>query len=96
MANAYNYSNIALETTLAGNISAGATTVSVVATSGFPGSVPYVLALDYGAVTEELVNLTGVAGLALKPAHWRKLLHNSPLPSRANPTAGRTTTSPCP
>ena len=64
MANAYNYSNTAVPTTLAGNISAGATTVSVVATTGFP-TVPYVIAIDYGASTEELVKVTGVAGLAL-------------------------------
>lgn len=64
MANAYNYSNTAVPTTLAGNISAGATTVSVVSTVGFP-TVPYVIAIDYGASTEELVKVTGVAGLAL-------------------------------
>ncbi|MFC8490712.1 hypothetical protein ACFUJU_07880 [Streptomyces sp. NPDC057235] len=64
MANAYNYSNTAVPTTLAGNISAGATTISVVATTGFP-TVPYVVAIDYGAATEELVKVTAVAGLAL-------------------------------
>ncbi|MGA4942135.1 hypothetical protein [Streptomyces cinereoruber] len=64
MANAYNYSNVANPTTLAGNISAGATTVSVLSTVGFP-TVPYVIAIDYGASTEELVKVTGVAGLAL-------------------------------
>jgi hypothetical protein len=64
MANAYNYSNTAQPTTLAGNISAGATTVSVVSTVGFP-TVPYVIAIDYGASTEELAKVTGVAGLAL-------------------------------
>lgn len=64
MANAYNYSNTAVPTTLAGNISAGATTVSVVSTVGFP-TVPYVIAIDYGASTEELAKVTGVAGLAL-------------------------------
>ncbi|MFD5107133.1 hypothetical protein [Streptomyces cinereoruber] len=64
MANAYNYSNVANPTTLAGNISAGATTVSVLSTVGWP-TVPYVIAIDYGASTEELVKVTGVAGLAL-------------------------------
>jgi hypothetical protein len=64
MANAYNYSNVAVPTTLAGNISAGATTVSVVSTVGFP-TVPYVIAIDYGASTEELMKVTSVAGLAL-------------------------------
>lgn len=64
MANAYNYSNTAVPTTLAGNISAGATTVSVLSTVGFP-TVPYIIAIDYGASTEELVKVTSVAGLAL-------------------------------
>lgn len=65
MANAYNYSNTALATTLSGSISAGALSVTVGATTGFPGSLPYVLALDYGASTEELVAVTGVAGTTL-------------------------------
>jgi len=64
MANAYNYSNVAVPTTLAGNISAGATTVSVVSTVGFP-AVPFVVAIDFGASTEELMKVTSVAGLAL-------------------------------
>jgi hypothetical protein len=64
VANAYNYSNTANPTTLAGNISAGATTVSVVSVVGFPAP-PYVIAIDYGASTEELAKVTGVAGLAL-------------------------------
>lgn len=65
MANAFHYSNTAVPTSLAGNISAGATTISVVSTVGFPPSVPYVIAIDYGASTEELVKVTSVAGLAL-------------------------------
>lgn len=65
MANSYFYSNTAVQTTLSGSISAGATSVGVAATTGFPGSVPYVLALDYGASTEELVKVTAVAGTTL-------------------------------
>jgi hypothetical protein len=65
VANAFHYSNTAVPTSLAGNISAGATTISVVSTVGFPSSVPYVIAIDYGASTEELVKVTAVAGLAL-------------------------------
>jgi hypothetical protein len=64
VANAYNYSNTAIPTTLAGNVSAGATTISVVSTVGFP-TAPYIVAIDYGASTEELAKVTGVAGLAL-------------------------------
>lgn len=65
MANAYFYSNTAVATTLAGNISSGATSVSVAATTGFPASTPYVLAVDYGAATEELVLVTAAAGTSL-------------------------------
>lgn len=64
MADAY-YSNVALPTTLSGSISSGATTITVGATTGFPGSFPYTLALDYGAGTEELVQVTAAAGLNL-------------------------------
>lgn len=65
MANAYFYSNTAIQTTLTGSISAGATTLSVGAVTGFPGSFPYVLALDYGSASEELVTVTAAAGLNL-------------------------------
>lgn len=65
MANAYFYSNTAVQTTLSGSISSGATTIQVAATTGFPGSFPYVLAVDYGAATEELVSVTNAAGTTL-------------------------------
>jgi hypothetical protein len=65
VANAYNYSNTAVQTTLGGNISNSATSFTVAATTGFPASTPYVLALDYGAASEELVVVTGVAGTTL-------------------------------
>ncbi|MGV9850417.1 hypothetical protein ACWDWU_16855 [Streptomyces sp. NPDC003442] len=65
MANAFYYSNTAQETTLSGSISAGATSITVGATVGFPGSFPYVLALDYGASGEELVSVTAAAGTSL-------------------------------
>ncbi len=35
------------------------------ATTGFPPSTPYTLSLDYGAINEELVDVTGVAGPVL-------------------------------
>lgn len=59
-----NYSSIAQPTTLSGSISAGATSINVGATTGFP-STPFTLALDYGAATEELVDVTAVAGTTL-------------------------------
>lgn len=65
MANAVFFSNTAQQTTLSGSISAGATTITVGATTGFPASFPYVLALDYGAATEELVSVTAAAGTNL-------------------------------
>jgi hypothetical protein len=65
MVNAIFFSNVAQATTLSGSISAGATTMTVGATTGFPGSFPYVLAVDYGAATEELVLVTAAAGTNL-------------------------------
>jgi hypothetical protein len=65
VANAYNYSNTAQQTTLGGNITGAATSITVGATTGFPNTTPYVLALDYGAATEELVVVTAVAGTTL-------------------------------
>lgn len=65
MANAYTYSNTAVQTTLSGNISGVATTLTVAVTTGFPSSFPYVLALDYGAATEELVTVTAAGGTTL-------------------------------
>jgi hypothetical protein len=65
MANAYSYSNVATQQTLSGSISSGAVSVTVSATTGFPGSFPYVLALDYGAATEELVRVDSAAGTTL-------------------------------
>lgn len=65
MANSYYYSNTAIQTTLSGSVSSGALSIGVVATTGFPTSYPYVLALDYGAATEELVTVTAAAGTTL-------------------------------
>ncbi|MFJ2176397.1 hypothetical protein ACIOHE_26340 [Streptomyces sp. NPDC087851] len=59
------YSNTATQTTLGGNISSGATTMTVGSTAGFPTSYPYTLAVDYGAGAEELVSVTAAAGMAL-------------------------------
>lgn len=59
------YSSVAQPTTLSGSISAGATSITVGAATGFPSTTPFTLALDYGAATEELVDVTGVAGTTL-------------------------------
>lgn len=58
---AYYYSNTAQQTSLGGGVSPGATSIQVASVVGFPSSYPYVLALDYGAATEELVLVTGAA-----------------------------------
>lgn len=65
MANSYFYSNTAVQTTLSGSISAGATSISVGAVTGFPVQYPYILAFDYGATAEELVSVTAAAGTTL-------------------------------
>lgn len=58
MPNAYFYSNVAVQTTLSGNISNSATSVSVASTVGWPTSFPFVVAIDFGAANEELVSVT--------------------------------------
>lgn len=59
------YSSTAIQTTLTASITPSSTTIQVAATTGFPGSTPYTLSLDYGAANEELVDVTAVAGFSL-------------------------------
>ena len=59
------YSSTAVDTTLTGAVNGSATSITVAATSGFPASYPYTLALDYDNASEELVNVTAAAGLTL-------------------------------
>lgn len=59
------YSSNAQPTTLAGGISAGSATMTVAATTGFPASFPYTLAVDFGSASEELVDVTSAAGVVL-------------------------------
>ena len=65
MANSRFYSSTALETTLTNSVTPSTTIIQVAATTGFPGSLPYRLALDYSTASMELVEVTGVAGLNL-------------------------------
>lgn len=58
------YSSTAQPTTLTAGVSDSATVIPVAATTGFP-AVDFVLALDYQGVAQELVLVTGVAGLNL-------------------------------
>lgn len=59
------YSNTAVATTLAAPIAGGDTSLVVTAASGFPGSFPYTLIVDYGASTSEVVEVTAAAGTTL-------------------------------
>lgn len=61
----WNYSNTAVETTLASGINDITTSITVVSVSGFPVSYPYTLTLDYGETTAEVVNVTAGAGTTL-------------------------------
>lgn len=65
MANSRFYSSTALETTLTNSITPSTLIIQVASTTGFPGSLPYTLAIDYGASAMELVEVTSVAGLNL-------------------------------
>lgn len=58
------YSSTAQPTTLAGDITDSATSITVAATTGFP-AVEFVLALDYGTGDQELVLVTNVSGTTL-------------------------------
>ncbi len=59
------YSSVAAETTLQNTATPAATTIVVVATTGFPALTPFTLALDYEGATEELVQVDAVAGTSL-------------------------------
>lgn len=65
MAQARFYSSVAQQTTLTGSITPSTTTITVAATTGFPGSTPFTLALDFGSDSNELVDVTNVAALSL-------------------------------
>jgi hypothetical protein len=59
------YSAIAQDTALTSAATSSTTSLVVGATTGFPTSYPFTLAVDYGTSNEELVSVTGVAGLTL-------------------------------
>lgn len=65
MAQSRYYSSTAQPTTLAAGVSPSDVTCQVAATAGFPGSFPYVIALDYGTSSEELVLVTAASGTNL-------------------------------
>lgn len=65
MAQARYYSATAQPTVLTSGITSTQTTINVVAVTGFPASVPYILALDYNTPSEEIVLVTAQAGTTL-------------------------------
>jgi hypothetical protein len=52
------YSSIAAVTNLQVTANPGDTSIQVASSSGWPGSFPYIVSLDYGSATEELVLVT--------------------------------------
>lgn len=61
----WNYSNISVETTLTGTVSAGDTAIPIASTAGLPVSFPYTVVLDYGAANAEVVTVTNLTGSTL-------------------------------
>jgi hypothetical protein len=59
------YSSVAAETTLVASITNANTSIELVSVTGLPALTPFTLALDYEAATEELVEVTAVAGNTL-------------------------------
>jgi hypothetical protein len=59
------YSATAQDTTVTSAITSSSTTVVVGATTNFPTQYPFILALDFGAASEELVQVTTASGLTL-------------------------------
>ncbi len=59
------YSSSAADTTLASSITAGATSITVAATTGFPVQYPYTLVLDPDTASEEVVTVTAGTGTTL-------------------------------
>lgn len=59
------YSSTAQAATLTADLSAGATSMTVSGTSGFPASHPFTLVIDPGTGTEEIVDVTASSGTTL-------------------------------
>ena len=58
------YSSIAVDTVLTTGISGSDTQIVLAATTGYPTSYPFTLALDYDTSAEELVNVVGIGSLS--------------------------------
>lgn len=67
---AHNYSDDAQVTSLTASFDSDTnSTMTVAATTGFPSTTPYYLAINRGAATQEIVSVTSVAGLTLTVTH---------------------------
>jgi len=59
------YSSTAVRTTVSGSLTNSATSITVVATTGFPTSYPWTGILDQGLSSEEIVTVTSAASSVL-------------------------------
>lgn len=59
------FSTTAVQTTITSGISDSATSMDVGSTTGFPGSFPYYLALEFGENAQEVIEVTNAVGLTL-------------------------------
>ena len=59
------YSSVAVRTTLSSSISNSATSITVAAVTGFPGSFPYTLIIDEDTADQEIVEVTNSSGTTL-------------------------------
>ena len=59
------YSSTAVATTLSGNINNSATSITVAALSGYPAQTPFTAIIDPDTASEEVVEVTNVAGTTL-------------------------------
>ena len=62
---AFYYSSVAGAYTLTGAINSSATSIALNSVSGLPASTPYKVVINPGESSEEIVKVTGVAGLTL-------------------------------
>lgn len=75
------YSSTAVTTTLTASLTSGATSATVASTTGWPTSYPFTVLLDPDTASEEVVNVTNVAGLTITIARGQDgtsgVAHNS-------------------
>src|SRR5574340_128550 len=65
MASAYYYSSTAGSYTVTTALTSTATSIPLNSVTGLPGALPYKVVLEPGTASEEIVKVTGIAGLSL-------------------------------